>query len=254
MMRVFAAVFWLCLSLPAAAQNIVIATTGTFPPYLFEEGDNFSGFDIDLMNEVCRLNGFVCEYRAYPLMPGLEAVAHGEADIALGGIGISEDREVFGDFTCPYEQGNMSLVPIFALDPSVAPETARIAVLGDSLSHRSLEDAGYIAVPFDDLADAISSVLSGETDAYHGNPNSLPLVDGAEDRLVEIGVIESTGAGPAFLVSNARPRLLVALNDSFAVLHRDGGLQEIADRWFGPGQFVAPADIGVTCSVVLSSR
>jgi ABC-type amino acid transport substrate-binding protein len=67
------------------------------------------------MDEICRRNGFTCEYRAYAVRPGLEAVARGEADIALGGLGISQERESYGTFTCPYRQGNVSNVPIFAL-------------------------------------------------------------------------------------------------------------------------------------------
>jgi ABC-type amino acid transport substrate-binding protein len=254
MRRFWVITLWCLLGAPAAAQDLVIATTGTFPPYLYEEGDSFSGFDIDLMDEICRRNGFTCEYRAYAVLPGLEAVARGEADIALGGLGISTEREAYGTFTCPYRQGNVANVPIFALSPSVDPATARIAVLGDSLSHQALIGEGYTAVPFDDLASAITSVLNGETDAYHGNPNSLNLVEGAPDKLTQIGSVQGRGSGAAFLVSSARPRLVALLNDSFAILHRDGHLQEMGDRWFGPGRFQPPEDIGVDCGMVMSAR
>jgi ABC-type amino acid transport substrate-binding protein len=253
-MRVWAALLWAVFCAPAAAQTLTIATTGTFPPYLYEEGDSFSGFDINLMDEICRRNGFTCEYRAYAVRPGLEAVARGEADIALGGLGISQERESYGTFTCPYRQGNVSNVPIFALSGTVDPTTARIAVLGDSLSHQELVAKGYTAVPFDDLISTITSVLTGETDAYHGNANSLALVEGAEERLVQVGALEGRGSGAAFLVSAARPRLVALLNDSFAILHRDGHLQEMGDRWFGPGRFVPPDNIGIACGMVMSAN
>ena len=254
MRRFWVILLWCALGAPAAAQTLIIATTGTFPPYLYEEGDSFSGFDIDLMDEICRMHGYTCEYRAYPVLPGLEAVANGEADIALGGLGISTEREAYGTFTCPYRQGNVSNVPIFALSASVDPATARIAVLGDSLSHQALIDGGYTAIPFDDLASAITSVLTGEADAYHGNPNSLGLVDGAGEKLVEIGSIQGRGSAAAFLVSSARPRLVALLNDSFAILHRDGQLQDMGDRWFGPGRFAPPNNVGVDCGMVMSAN
>lgn len=252
-MRLWVALFWLLMGGSAAAQTLTIATTGTFPPFLWEEGETVSGFDIDLMDEICRRNGYDCEYRVYALMPGLEAVARGEADIALGGIGISGEREAFGDFTCPYEAGSISLVPIFATDPDIDLATARIAVLADSLSHRDLVALGYTAVPFPDLAEAITSVLTGQTDAYHGNPNSLSLVTGASDRLVQVGVVESSGTGPAFLVTSSRPRLLAMMNDTLSVLHRDGGLQDIADRWFEPGRYAPPRDMGVACGPIVTA-
>jgi ABC-type amino acid transport substrate-binding protein len=110
-------------------------------------------------------------------------------------------------------------------------------------------------VPFDDLTSAVASVLTGETDAYHGNANSLALVDGAEERLVQIGAIEGQGSGAAFLVSAARPTACGAdLNDSLAILHRDGRLQEMGDRWFGPGRYAPPVDIGIVCGMVMSAN
>ncbi|MEM7723345.1 MAG: transporter substrate-binding domain-containing protein [Pseudomonadota bacterium] len=246
-MRGLAALLWCLLCAPVAAEPLVIATTGTFPPYLWEEGDSVRGFDIDLMDEICKRNGFECEYRIYPLTPGLEAVANGEADIALGGIGITVERQVYGYFTCPYTAGSTASVPIFARDRSVNLATARIAVFADSLSHQALIDEGYTAVPFDNLPDAIRSVLNGETDAFHGNRNSLPLVPGAADALVPIAFIEGTGRGAGFLVSADRPGLLATMNDSLAIFQRDGRLQQIADRWYGPGRF-APPDAGA-CSL-----
>jgi hypothetical protein len=101
---------------------------------------------------------------------------------------------------------------------------------------------------------ASASVLTGETDAYHGNANSLALVEGAEERLVQVGALEGRGSGAAFLVSAARPRLVALLNDSFAILHRDGHLQEMGDRWFGPGRFVPPDNIGIACGMVMSAN
>jgi polar amino acid transport system substrate-binding protein len=249
----WAAVLWLGLAVPVQGESVVIATTGTFPPYLWEDGQ-VRGFDIDLMDEICRRRGLDCTYTIHALLPGLEAVARGDADVALGGIGISEEREAYGDFTCPYEAGGQVRVPILARDEGVDPATARIAVLGGSLSHRSLQEEGYAAVPFDDLESAIRSVLTGETDAYHGNRGSLDLVPGANRQLVEIGAIESSGTGPAFLVSSARPRLLAAINDTLAVLHRDGHLEDIARPWFAPGSFDAPANMAEACGPVVTAR
>ncbi len=250
-MRIWALI-WVLLCGPAAAQNLVIATTGTFPPYLFEEGETARGFDIDLMDAICALNGFTCTYRILPLTEGLEAVQNGAADVALGGIGATDEREVYGDFTCPYRVGTPASVPIFALDPDIDLRTARIAVMGDTLSHRDLVDHGFTAVPYEDLASAIRSTLSGDTDAYHGNDNSLPLVDGAMERFVVVGTITGRSGGAAFLVSSMRPRLLAAINDSFGILERDGRLQQMGDRWFGPGRYAPPPNMGVTCGTMMS--
>ena len=246
---------WLMVAGPVAAQSLTIATTGTFPPYLFEDGDRPSGFDIDLMDEICAIHRFDCAYVIYPLREGLEAVANGHADIALGGIGATVEREVYGSFTCPYRTSGSSSTPIFARDPDTDLSAARIAVMADTQSHAALVAAGYDAVPFVDLESAIRSVLEGDTDAYHGNTNSLPLVPGAADQLTIVGHIEDeTGGGVAFLVSRSNPRLLAILNDSLGMLARDGQLQDIADIWFGEGGFAPPDDMSVTCGAMLARR
>ena len=242
-MRALVVLITLLLGGPLAAQSLVIATTGTFPPYLFEEGEHPTGFDIELMDELCRRNGFTCEYRIYPLLPGLEAVARGEADIALGGIGITAEREAYGNFTCPYRGGRVVEAPIFALNPNVQVENARIAVLGDSLAHRDLEREGLTAIPFDSLQAAIQSVLSGETDAYTGNTNSLALVEDASGRMVVIGSIQSRSAGAGFLVSAAQPRLLTAMNDTLLAMIRDGSLARLSTPWFGPASASLPTEL-----------
>lgn len=233
----------LLLSAPAAAQTVVIATTGTFPPYLFEEGARPTGFDIDLMDEICRRRGFECEYRIFPLIPGLEAVARGEADIALGGLGITAEREAYGRFTCPYRGGRLATIPILALDRTVSPEAARIAVLGDSLTHRALSEQGYTAIPFEDLESAIRAVLSGQTDAFAGNTGTLDLVDGAAQQLVVIGSVDSSSNGAGFLVAASDVWLLSTLNDSIHTLNLDGTLLELSDKWFGAGRFSPPDSV-----------
>lgn len=251
-MRLWPLLLGIVLGAPAGAQSVTIATTGTFPPHLWEEGE-IRGFDIDLMDEICLRNGWDCTYRIYALMPALEAIARGEADVALGGLGISSERETFGDFTCPYEQGGLAEVPIFARDASVDPATARIAVLADSLSHGDLDERGYTAVPFDDLASAITSTLAGDTDAFLGNRNSLELVDGASDQLTVIGTVETRSAGAAFLVSHAQPRLLTAINDTLSVLNRDGQLDAMAAKWYAPGAYDAPDYMADACGPVMTA-
>jgi len=137
-MRALAALLFCLTCGPVTAQSLVIATTGTFPPYLFEDGDRPTGFDIDLMDEICAIHGFDCAYVIYPLREGLEAVANGHADVALGGIGATAEREVYGSFTCPYRTSGSSSTPIFARDPDIDLSTARIAVMADTQSHAAL--------------------------------------------------------------------------------------------------------------------
>jgi ABC-type amino acid transport substrate-binding protein len=47
---------------PALAQNVRIEGTGHFPPYLDTQSGGMTGFDVEVMAEVCRRNGWSCSY------------------------------------------------------------------------------------------------------------------------------------------------------------------------------------------------
>ena len=72
------------------------------PPFVIQTNGEFQGFSIDLLDQIARRAGF-----NYVLQPTdtvedlLNAVAHGQADLAIAGISITSTREQSVDFSYP---------------------------------------------------------------------------------------------------------------------------------------------------------
>jgi hypothetical protein len=65
----------LLLAQPAFGQETRIVGPRTFPPYVTTQGGNLSGFDVELMSDVSRRNGFARNYNSLSLDRALVRVA-----------------------------------------------------------------------------------------------------------------------------------------------------------------------------------
>jgi polar amino acid transport system substrate-binding protein len=92
------------------AQRYVVGTNASFPPFEYVEDGEIVGFDIDLVKEIAKLQGFEVEVRDISfdsLIPGL---ASGSLDMVAAGMTITADREKVIDFSDPYYSANQSVL------------------------------------------------------------------------------------------------------------------------------------------------
>ena len=105
-----------------------------FPPNVMEgeagEG-SFTGFDIELWEEIGRRTEIQSEYTLLPFEQLLEAVKEGEVDAAIAGITINAPREHEMDFSHPYMNSGVRILASLDSD-----ESAMLRLL------RSLPDSG----------------------------------------------------------------------------------------------------------------
>ncbi|TDO95246.1 amino acid ABC transporter substrate-binding protein (PAAT family) [Halanaerobium saccharolyticum] len=100
----------LVLSSGVMAQTYVVGTNASFPPFEYVEEGEIVGFDIELIKEIAKLQGFEVEVRDISfdsLIPGL---ASGSLDIVAAGMTITEKREEVVDFSEPYYSANQSVL------------------------------------------------------------------------------------------------------------------------------------------------
>lgn len=100
----------LTLSSGVMAQRYVVGTNASFPPFEYVEEGEIVGFDIDLVKEIAKLQGFEVEFRDISfdsLIPGL---ASGSLDIVAAGMTITEARKEVVAFSDPYYSANQSVL------------------------------------------------------------------------------------------------------------------------------------------------
>lgn len=99
-----AACFILFLSFTLShAQKLIIGVPEFNPPFIMSSGDGeFIGFDAEIIYEVCRRLSVKCTFKTLAYRRIFSTVSEGQADVAIGAITISLDRDKQFLFSLPY--------------------------------------------------------------------------------------------------------------------------------------------------------
>lgn len=122
---------------PSGAPAPLVVATKETPPFVERDAaGEFSGFAIDLWESVASRLGVDFVYREYPLRELIDAVASGDADVGVGALTMTADRERRLDFTHPWLQAG------FAIAVPATDTSGWVAVLKRFLSLQFLSVLG----------------------------------------------------------------------------------------------------------------
>lgn len=77
---------------------------------------DLTGFSIELWNDIAKRLGWSTEYVDVGSVGGqLSAVASGQADVAIGGISLTADRERSFDFSHPTLDAGLQIIEQYVL-------------------------------------------------------------------------------------------------------------------------------------------
>jgi ABC-type amino acid transport substrate-binding protein len=112
--RILALVLVCLWGLVSAAQAapLTVAVKAS-PPFSYQQGDRWDGISVELWEKVAEKAGY--EYRLRPygsVSEMLAAVEQGQADVAIGAISVTADRERRLDFTQPMFRAGLGLPPV----------------------------------------------------------------------------------------------------------------------------------------------
>ncbi|KTD76581.1 transporter substrate-binding domain-containing protein [Legionella waltersii] len=100
--------------LNAYALKLTIGTLSYNPPFEIESEkihtQQFFGFDIDLMNEICKRIEAECEYKAMFFNQIPEMLNSGQIDLAIASIDITPERSQAFLFSLPYKTSEVQFV------------------------------------------------------------------------------------------------------------------------------------------------
>lgn len=90
---------------------LVVVTTGENAPFsMSDRQKSLSGFDIDLINEIAKSMGRTVDIRCVPFDAMIQAVRSKQADIAIGAISITKEREELVTFSPAYHMCDFALL------------------------------------------------------------------------------------------------------------------------------------------------
>jgi len=101
--RVLITFFFLIPILNAANEPLNVGITSFGPPFVMHGSHNeVFGFDIDMMNSLCKILQRTCQYHVMRFDQLLTAVANNTVDVAVSAITITPERSKIVNFSLPY--------------------------------------------------------------------------------------------------------------------------------------------------------
>jgi polar amino acid transport system substrate-binding protein len=94
------------------ARTLRVAT-GQIPPFVLKQGDQLTGFSLDLWTALARrlnMDFQLVEMGLHSEREQLQSVQRGEADVALSAIAMTAEREALVDFTVPYFDSGLQIM------------------------------------------------------------------------------------------------------------------------------------------------
>lgn len=237
-----------CTVLPASAQAggpvLKVAVDGPYPPFTEEdENGNMYGFDVDIAHALCKELGRTCAVRKVPFDEIIPSLVEGKIDIAIAGMGPSEERKKLVDFTERYFRSLSIFIERSRSLPGISPDTLKGLKVG---AQANTLQAEYLRTTY---GEGITLVMAeSHIELFHmlqDKKVDLILVDGLPgyamlktdlgDGLETVGEpVESGGAmdWASIAVSKKQPELLKAINEAIQTLRRNGEYGRINRKYF----------------------
>lgn len=250
----------LLLPAAAAADDVLFATEGDYPPWNEVAADGrVVGFDADLVAAICAETGKDCQMTTASFPAMMDRLAAGEFDAIISGIAITPGRESVIQFSRPY----MSLSVSFAAAAgsplaSAAPGSteALLDLLADThigaqtgTVNAALVESllpGAKLTLFDDQQRLDRAVAEGEVDAGVAATLAWTKPGAADRTIVTVGQPFASadypvlGEGLAIGIAHGDDILKTALDDAICKLTEAGTVSELSAKWFG-------TDLSVPC-------
>jgi polar amino acid transport system substrate-binding protein len=105
----------LCSGIPTgpagAAPRAVTVAVNVVSPFVVSNGDQWTGFTVDLWNEIAQRQGWTTDVVVVEDVPAmLETVATGRADVGASGVSITAAREQDFDFSQPILDAGLQII------------------------------------------------------------------------------------------------------------------------------------------------
>ncbi len=211
-----------------------------FPPFEFREGDELTGFDVELVREIATRLGLEDEWVPTAFETIFTQLATGRFDMVASATTITDEREEIINFTEPYYRAQQALIVNAEQTPDIQStadlgEGDTVALqrgtTGEMWARENLEPQGVEIRSFPQAPDTYIALEAGNVQAVIFDEPSA--VAEAENRPT-LQVVEAidTGENYGLGINPENEALLDEVNRVLAEMIADGGYQEIYDRWF----------------------
>lgn len=229
--------------LPATAPVVKVATTGTMPPFSFQDDyGNMQGIDIDSIRAIGEEQGFKVEFYKETWQNMFDSVASGGRDLAISGISYKDDRAEKYGLSAPYFFNPSSImyakskVKINGIEDL---QGMHVAAMEGSKQEDQLRAMGkYSEMTTKETAFLIyEDLMQGKVDAIL---HDLPILQYTaknhpeyEVKIVPYEGEDNPSAQQVVLMAKGNTKLINTVNEGITKLKVKGTFKEIEQKWLG---------------------
>ncbi|ASQ44674.1 transporter substrate-binding domain-containing protein [Legionella clemsonensis] len=224
------------------AKTIIIGALIYDPPFEIpaDKKAHFFGFDIDLMNEICKRIHAECEFKGLTFEQLLKQLLEEKIDLAVGSITITPEREELFLFSLPYFSSTGQYItyshsPINSIDDiynkkvGIEKGTVFKAVTLERFNNK-VQIIEYPTLPevFQALEEGkIDVLIADEETAKYWMVNS-------DEQFKLLGNPIPIGIGYGIMASKKSQTLIQQINKALTDMEDDGTYLKIYRRYFMP--------------------
>lgn len=202
---------------------LIIATPIFIPPFVMQGAYNqVYGFDISMMQHICKLINRICQYVPMPFKEVLTTVAAKKADIGVGAIMITPDRSQIVNFSLPYLLSySRFIAPISMAKNPLTVDSLNSSVIGfqtGTIFPQILKAMGVSnaqLVNYDSLESLIDALQKGKIDI--GIMDQLSAIywqTQSSGKLQALISLKTQSFGLGIAVNSQEPALLDEINQA----------------------------------------
>lgn len=218
--------------------TLSVCTNTPYKPFEYEENGTIVGLDADIANAIASDLGVKAQLTSISF-EGLDSgtgLATGQCDIALAGIGVTDERKSKMEFTTVYFDDNLAiLVPKGSSIASTADLKgvsvgAQQATSGETYA----KENGAEVIQYEDTSLMFSALKTGQVKAIAANLSVVSEALTNDPGSFKIAYQDSENTEQiAAAVSSNNKALLAKANATIAKLKENGELDKMKAKWVG---------------------
>lgn len=229
--------------LPDTAPTFKVATTGTTPPFSFQDDyGNMQGIDIDVIRAIGEEQGFKVEFYKETFQNMFDSVESGNRDMALAGISYKDERAARYGLSKPYFF-NPSAIMYANNDLKIhSLEDLKGMRVGGMENGKSVDDIKKVGT-YGELSTRETAFLlyedlmQGKVDAIlHDLPiwqYTAKIHPEYKVTIVPYEGEEVPEAQQVIMMAKGNTKLIKTVNEGITKLKTEGRFKEIEKQWLG---------------------
>jgi histidine transport system substrate-binding protein len=240
-----AVLFAASLSCPAfAAEKVVMATEASFPPFSKTEANgSFSGFELDLGNEVCKRAGWECSWVKQDFDGAIPALIAGKFDVIFSSMSIKDERKKVADFSIAYYNGPSAVFAkkgtLKAIPGDLKGKVVGVYAGATQDGYAKKNFAGVTVRGYENIDQIAADLKAGRINAMFVEQLAgfefISSPEGAEfEMLKPMFNDKALGEGVGAMTRKGDARM-AKINQALKAIYADGTFDAISAKWLPAG-------------------